>query len=127
MSFEKKSHIKTDRNFGSFVHYGLGKYMKREFRALGLFYAMIADTDTKNDNTRLKLVPQERKDGSVDYNIAFSASDMGIAFGFGFPNFYSRDLVDKFKLDKNGKTESIDLNYNTFYSIEEYGKISIEE
>ena len=115
MSFEKKSHLKTDRNFGSFVHYGLGKYMRREFRALALFYTLVADRDTKNDNNRMKLVPYKNNQGELDYNIAFSASDMGISFGFGFPNFYQRDLIKNFDIDSNGRTKNIKLSYNTFF------------
>jgi hypothetical protein len=96
VSLEQKSNTKTDINIGFYRHLGLGKSLKREHRALYLFMAWIADPDIKDDNTKVKLVAVTKNDGSVNYKVVLSNSDMGGAIGIGYPNLYNYGLVKKY-------------------------------
>lgn len=113
VTLEKKSDIETDRNIAHFVRHGLGKSFKREFRAFGLFLALILDPDCKDDNTRVKLIPQGGR-----WQLGFSASDMGISLGFGYPNIYGKELVSKAKYpDSGGDVSQYQLNYWKFFPL----------
>ena len=112
VTLEKKSDVKTDRNVSFFVRHGLGKSLKREFRAFGLFLALIQDPDVKDDNTKIKIIP-----GAADEEpkIAFAASDMGIALGFGFPNLYGKNLVQRLKRHRDGRPKKMKLDYYSLF------------
>lgn len=110
VSLEQKTNEKTDMNIGFYRHMGLGKSLKREHRALYLFMAWIADPDIKDDNTKVKLVPYVKADGSQSFKVVLSNSDMGGAIGIGYPNLYNYDLVKKYKL-RNGEVDSVRLRY----------------
>jgi len=110
VSLEQKSNIKTDMNMGFYRHMGLGKSLKREHRALYLFMAWIADPDIKDNNTKVKLVPYIKENGSKRFKVVLSNSDMGGAIGIGYPNLYNYDLVKKWKT-KNGKIDEVSLRY----------------
>ncbi|MCB9228684.1 MAG: hypothetical protein H6618_03650 [Deltaproteobacteria bacterium] len=115
VSLEKKSDLKTDRNVSLFIRTGLGKNLKREFRAFALFLALIQDPDVKDDNTKVKMIPVSDSSEQENFKFAYSNSDMGIALGFGFPNNFEKDLVKKVRHHRNGRLKSLKLNYYTLF------------
>jgi len=126
-TFEKKSDINTDQNISLFVRHGLGKSLKREFRAFALFLALIQDPDVKDDNTKVKLVPSLDENGGHSTRIVFSASDMGIALGLGFPNLYPRDFVKGVRHSPNGALEKIRLKYKAFFQLPIFDALSFSD
>lgn len=117
VSLEQKSNKKTDMNVGFYRHMGLGKSLKREHRALYLFMAWIADPDIKDDNTKVKLVPYEKEDGSISYKVVLSNSDMGGAIGIGYPNLYNYNLVKKYSSNSVSLRYMRLFDYNMKYAI----------
>lgn len=126
-TLEKRHDDKSDINVSLFVRHGLGKSFKREFRAFALFSALIQDPDIKNDNAKIKLIPHTDDDGKQSFKIAFSASDMGISLGLGFPNLYTRDMVKKVHHNFAGQVETIDLKYKTFFHYPLFKSISLAD
>lgn len=126
-TFEKKSDLDTDQNISLFVRHGLGKSFKREFRAFALFLALIQDPDVKDDNTKIKLVPGLDSDGKPTMRLVFSASDMGVALGLGFPNLYPRDFVKHVRKSMNGSPQRILLNYKSFFKLPIFDALSLAD
>lgn len=126
VQLERKSDLETDINIGRFIRIGLGKAFKREHRAFSIFAAWIWDTDTKDDNDKLKLIPTI-VDGKKTYKLAFSNSDMGASLGFNNPNLYNYKLVKKIRKDKKGDLESIEFNYYRMYAFKIMDSVSIDD
>lgn len=115
ITLESKSNEATDMNVGFFRRMGLGKTLKREHRALFLFMSWIADPDIKDDNTKVKIVPVQDSSGNVTHKVVLSNSDMGGAFGIGYPNIFNFDLIKKIK-KKKGKLTEIELRYMRLFN-----------
>ena len=110
-SLEKKSDKDTDINVGFFNRDTLGRDLMREHRAFTLFLAWIGDPDVKDDNTKVKIIPQV--DG--DFELAYSNSDMGGALGHGMPNFFSHSFVVKVKRYLDGTLKKVKFRNPTLY------------
>lgn len=111
VTLESKSNEKSDMNIGFFVRDGLGKNLKREHRGFYNFLAWIGDIDPKDDNDKVKLVPYTKEDGSLDYKMMLSTSDMGASLGVGYPNVYNMKFVVKSRKDSNGETNFVQLRH----------------
>lgn len=111
ITLESKSNTQTDMNLGFYVRDGFNKVFLREHRAFYNFLAWVADPDVKDDNDKTKIVPYTTQDGQESFKIMFSASDMGGALGFGFPNYYNTNFIKKVTRNKAGEVTELDLAY----------------
>jgi hypothetical protein len=107
---------------GLFTKEGSGRADRREYRALGLLSALMADRDTKASNSDLRLIPKE--DGS--YKIGFSLSEMGATlagnvFGKSNANEFNPNLVSKVT------ATSVETTYATAHWQPIYGKITMDD
>lgn len=127
VSLESKSNEKSDINIGFFGRDALGKNLNRAHRAFYLFLAWIGDLDVKDENDKVKLIPYTKLDGSLDYKVAFSNSDMGGALGSGYPNIHNYPLVDKVKKDEQGNPQLIELNYPRLYTFTLKNAVNIND
>lgn len=110
VGLEKKSDKKTDINVGFFNKDTLGRSMMREHRAFSVFLSWVDDPDIKDDNTKLKIIPQDDS-----YKVAYSNSDMGGALGHGMPNFFDKSFVLKVRRHSNGDLKKLRFNYRSLY------------
>lgn len=125
VSLEQKSDRETDLNLGFYQRQGLGKVLKRDHRALYMLSAFLADVDTKDDNTKVKLVSTTNKEGDEELKIALSSSDMGSALGTGHPNFYNFKLVSS--VSKQNNRLVLQLNHPKLYAYELSKHVNIDD
>ncbi|HXH74249.1 MAG TPA: hypothetical protein VNJ08_04745 [Bacteriovoracaceae bacterium] len=118
VSLERKTDLETDMNIGSFVRKGLGKSLKREHRAFAVFLAWVWDTNTKDANNALKLIPYTDNSGQLRYKLAFSNSDMGSTLGSNRPNLYNFKLINTLTKDANGNPEYLRFNFWRVYPLD---------
>ena len=107
--------LKSDGNrvqAGSFVKNDDGRNLKREFRAFQLFYAWVADHDTKDRNARL-FVEKPQAGADRPYRTVFSAEDLASTMGSVWqsdrPNLYDSSIVSLATPDR------VVLTYKTRY------------
>ncbi|MBT3981144.1 MAG: hypothetical protein HOE90_07305 [Bacteriovoracaceae bacterium] len=125
---EKKTDNLNDLNMGTFLKEGFGRTLKREHRALAMFYALIEDQDPKNANAKMKLINSaEKMSRYQDYAVAFSASDMGSAFGRGYPNYYKKKFIKKVKKNRKGKLKEINFAYKGVYKLPLFNLVSFSD
>lgn len=125
VTLEQKSDRETDLNLGFYQRQGLGKVLKRDHRALYLLSAFLADVDTKDDNTKVKLVSTLDQNGKEQFKIALSNSDMGSALGTGHPNFYNFKLVSS--VSKQNNKLVLQLNHPKLYAYELSKHVNIDD
>ena len=127
VALERRWHVDSDVNVGSYIKGAFSRPLRREFRAFSLFYAWVGDTDTKDDNSNLVLVGN-REQG---YKVAYSAADMGgtlgSIFGKDAPNFLGRDLVNRVRRKPDGTAYEIVLNYRNVAGNRAHDAISIND
>ncbi|MBC7397098.1 MAG: hypothetical protein H7333_06610 [Bdellovibrionales bacterium] len=122
VTLEQKANAKTDLNVGFFHRVHLGKDLAREHRAFFLFLAWIADPDVKNDNSKLKIVSE-----GDSFKVMESNSDMGAAFGVGFPNVYHFDLIKRVERDSTGDTTKIQFHYPRIFDFPLQNAVNIND
>lgn len=118
VQLERGFDVDTDMHVGFFTRKGLGKELKREHRGFVLFLAWLWDTDTKDANTGLKLIPYQDERGQLRYKMVFANSDMGATLSSNKPNFFNFRLVRDVRRDEQGKLEYMKLNFWRIYPLD---------